>query len=466
MTPLRVVVALALVLRLGRAALRWDEIALAYVAYQQPWLDAAARWDLQGMVATTVGLHPPLYSALLGLVMAVWPAPAAWLALSAGLSTAAVIFVGRAFGWPAALVLAVDPLQLAYAGELNNYPLLAASTAACLAARERAAAGGSWAPLALAGVVAGWSHVLGGVVGGIHALTLLPSRPRAAAGALGWMAVGTAPVLALALRLAGSEGTYGQGGFDGPLLLRTLVERGGAGLALIAAAALAGAWRRPAVAVVAAGSAAAILGMVGAGVAASHQVPYWLVVGPPLAALAASWWGLGSAVGVLALGLGVPAELQRGRRLTDDLRRPRSIDAALGRSEPGDALWLLSPALEPDDDKAATSPVLWRLAPWEPMPAWTGAFEYVDYAYGQPRLWRDRVVHTSTGLSLAHFDAMAGRHLAAGGRLWVVLYDHAPARDLARTLDVALRPYAATCADVGEDRGLGVDRLCRVEGLR
>lgn len=464
------VLLLALALRLGRAALRWDEIALAYAAYLQPWLDRAAAGDLPGVLGTFTGLHPPLYSALFGLVDALWGAPAAWLGLSAALSAAAVWWVGRAGGALAALVLAVDPLQLAYAAELNNYPLLSALCAACWWQRERVGQGASPWGLGLVGVAAGWTHLLGGLWAGLCVLSLLRVAPRAAAALLGALALGCAPVLVGVARLAGQEGTWAQPGLELGVVAAGLGQKLGP-WGLVWGLALLGALRRPALLGVLVGGAGGIGLALALGAAAPHQQPYWLLLGPVQALAVAR---LPRVLGGLALGLGVAGlgpELGRGRELLRALEEPRAVELALEQSDPDDALWLLAPGLEPDDDKTAWSDVLWRLPVLGRAPAWRGpegtpAFEYTDYGFGQPRRLAGRVVHTSTDLWPERFDAALGWHLDAGRRVWVVLYDHAPAFDYVGKLDRALRPYAHRCAAVGPERPLGQDHLCVVEGRR
>lgn len=461
------VLALALILRLGRGILRWDEIALAYAAYQQPWVDAAAAGDPVGIFTTFTGLHPPLYSALFGLVGWVWGAPAGWLLLSVGASLAAVALVGRSYGAVAALVLAVDPLQLAYCAEVNNYPLLVAMVAGCLAARRHLAEGGSWVPLAVVGILAGWTHLLGGAFAGMCALSLGLARPRATLSVLGAMAVGTAPVVWRALGLAGDEGTYGQPGLELGVVLAGLVDKVGEGWLLVWALALFGSlWRRAEGALY-----LGALGLIGLslalGVAAPHQQPYWLLLGPLQAALVGAYPRV---VGALAALLGlslVHEDLDRLRALRADQSRPRAIDAALAASQPGDALWLLAPGLEPDDDKRAFSTVLWRFNPLESAPPWRGdgglSFEYTDYWYGQPRWLGGRIVHTSTFLEQSQFQQIIDAHLAAGRRVQLVLYDHGPADDYPGLVERSLQPYRHRCARVGEDVGLGTDLLCVVE---
>jgi hypothetical protein len=128
---------------------------------------------------------------------------------------------------------------------------------------------------------------------------------------------------------------------------------------------------------------------------------------------------------------------------------------------------LVAPALQPDDDKTDTSAVMWRISPLERMPiARPIPFEYTDYRFGHPRDWRGRVIHTSTELDEQAFDAVAAARLEAGGAVWVVLYDHAPAHGLKARVERAMRPYVSETRAVGTDDGLGTDWLFVVEGLK
>jgi len=131
--------------------------------------------------------------------------------------------------------------------------------------------------------------------------------------------------------------------------------------------------------------------------------------------------------------------------------------------------------------------------PVPPQPAGASRLELgvgVGRRFGQPRVWGQRVVHSSVDLvegeiqagcqrsfsSAEAFEAAAGWHLAAGKRLWVILYDHSPACDMPGGMDWAFRNFhlgelspddpTSPCLWVGEDLGLGRDRLCVVEGHR
>ena len=73
------IVGVAFLLRLVQALLRWDEIALAYAAYQEPFVALAGQGDILGLTGSYFGLHPPLYSLFFWGMGVVWGAPAAWL---------------------------------------------------------------------------------------------------------------------------------------------------------------------------------------------------------------------------------------------------------------------------------------------------------------------------------------------------------------------------------------------------
>jgi len=219
------------------------------------------------------------------------------------------------------------------------------------------------------------------------------------------------------------------------------------------------------------GTVGAIGVLTGLQIAAPHQQPYWVAVGPSLAVTLGAglpWVALGAAVAGLA---GLPAELDRLQQLRAGLDRTRAIDQVLEQLAPGDALWLLAPALMPDDDKTMTSDVLWRFSPWSPAPAWRGpapadaadpAFEYADYGFGQPRVFDGVVVHTTTDLWQEPLDQVLDWHLGAGHAVWFVLYDHGPAADYPGLLQRHLAAYDAVPLPTGDDAGLGRDYVVRV----
>jgi hypothetical protein len=235
----------------------------------------------------------------------------------------------------------------------------------------------------------------------------------------------------------------------------------------------------------------ALILMVFLRVAAPHQYPYWLVLGPFLAILVAANPGpLPWVLAALGLMTAIPQAWNRVGDLREDLMRTRAVDVALELAGEEDAIWLVSPARQPDDDKTATSDVLWRFSPWRAAPPWRGVdFEYVDPRYGQPRVFGRRIVHSSVDivegsieegcqrsyLSANAFETAVKAHLNSGRQVWVVLYDHGPACDMPGGMDWAMRTFqlgelspedaSSPCRWVGEDRGLGQDRLCLIEGV-
>ena len=470
---------LAALLRAGRALLRWEEVSIAYAAYQAPLVQA---WGDPGrMLDSWVGLHPPLYGLCYAVIEQLAPIPLLFLGFSALCSWLAVLFVyraahllGGALAGLAALALAATaPVALHYAAELNNYPLLLALVAALLWSWARYRQGLSgWLLVALLGVAAGWTHLLGGVVAGLAALAVLARHRGDGLRALTVLAVGCSPVVVGALGLVGHEGTFGQPEIHLDLSLRDWRERFGwlalpAGLLALPALRWA-----PALALAWLGLAGAIVAMVLLGAAAPHQFPYWsllMPMGAVLAGVAASrvpgWW-LG--VGALALvqgWLALRVEHHDLTRCWRDLHRPRAIDQALASAEPGDALWLVSPALQPDDDKRAISPSVWRLRPWHPMPMVVPfPMEYTDYRYGQPRLYQGITVYSFTDFWPDRMDAILQHHTDAGHKVWVALYDHGPADGYPERLKRMLRPWSFEDRQVGGDDGLGVDWLLVIDG--
>lgn len=465
------VIALALALRLPRVALRWDEVALAYAAYAEPVMRTLSAGRLQEAAATWVGLHPPLHAVLMWLFEVLAPAPLCWLGLSAAFSLAAVALVGWRAGPVAALLLASAPLQVAYAAEVNNYPLAVMAVAALLAAARA-----PWPWLAAAAVLSGWSHVLGlAAAAGVVSWRIAGAPPElrdrgAALRLLAASALGLGPIFVGVLRRLGSESTWAQPEPGWGWLVDGASRVGLEGL--IATAILLPALRAEALAA-ALPVALALAAALGLGAAAPHQFPYLLLLGPPIAmaARAARLRPLLVALCLIRAARLGAEEAEAVAVLRGDLAQERAADRAREASAPGATLWLVSPAIEPDDDKSAMSPVLWRFPPWLRAPvARPVSFEYSDPRYGQPRWMDGRVVHTSTELDPGAFDHVAGAALAGGQTLWVVLYDHGPAAGLAARVERVLRPYRATeisgVWEADRERELGPDRLWRVEGLR
>jgi hypothetical protein len=465
------VTGLALALRLPRAVSRWDEIALAYAAYWEPTARHIREWSLGEVLTTWTGLHPPLYGIFLGSMESVLPVPMFFLLASVAFSTLAVYAVGRIGGPLAALVLATSPIQLSYAAELNNYPMAVGLIALCVLLHRE-----DWRWVGAAAVAAAWCHVLAafGALGLVAARVYRERANSASLGLLVLTGLGMLPIGVGALRLLGQDGSFGQDGDASGWLELALQAVGIEGL-LISGLAL-WAWRHPAAWIWA--GMASVLGMtLILGIASAEQLQYLPLLGPPVAVLiGVAVTELRSArlhawmVGLVILACGSRAvrfmvdESHRLSAIAADQQTPRGVDLAVSSSRPGDTLWLVAPANEADDDKTATAPALWRISPTSSMPlAYPVDFEYVDYRYGQPREWEGRIVHTSTELYAAPFDHAVSATLAAGGEIWVVLYEHGHADGLVDRVERVLRPYEVEYTEV--PRGDHPERVYRVRGL-
>lgn len=438
-------VVVAAVLRGLQALLRWDEVAWMYAAYPGPTVDALEAGDWAGALRF-VGLHPPLFPLLHAQSERWLPVPALWLGTSALASTLAV--AALAWRWPvAAWVLATSPLQVHHAAEVNNYPLLALWVSAAWVAREHAAQG-RWGWLAGVGALAAWTHGLAGWAVGAVALTL---GARGAWRPLGVMALASLPLVPEVLALAAEEGTWKQPPIRLGWILDDWSQRFGLlGLGLVPLA-LAGARRHPAAAAVWWVTAGFIGVLLVLGVAAPHQSPYWLALGAPFALLVQA--GIGSARGwgwalAVVLAQGGWQAAYGGMRLEALLREgPRGIDVALAESAPGDAIVLLAPPGVNDDDKRASSAVLWRLRPWWPMPmARPYPFAYDDFRHGQPRTVKGRVVYVQD-TPREELDLALGAHR----HLWLVVYEH---KDNPRYTTELEQRFGLTAQVVGPDRVL------------
>ncbi len=390
---------LAAALRLLRVPARWDEVSWLYAAYNAPTAEALRAGDLAGALGF-IGLHPPLYPLLHAGLELLYPAPLLPLLLSAAASLGAVWAISRAGRDPAegalaALVLACGPVQLAYAAELNNYPLTALSVALTLAARQRAAAGGGWGWLAAAGALACWTHALAAWVAGLAALTL----GRRGLAVLGVMALSCLPLAPEVLRLIGEENTYKQPPIKPALIFADYTARfGWLWLGLLPFGAL-GARRRPALGATWLGTAGFIAALQLVRIAAPHQFPYHLALGcvgaPLVAAGAAGAWRWGAAGLALTQGLSMASlDVRALAALARD--DGGAMAAALERASPGEAVYLLAPSWADDDDKRLTSAPLWRLPPWRPMPPVRPYdFEGDDFRHGQPRAAGEVVIYVA-----------------------------------------------------------------------
>ena len=213
------------------------------------------------------------------------------------------------------------------------------------------------------------------------------------------------------------------------------------------------------------------------GVAAPHQRPY-LGLFVPLAGLSVGaalaeartrrprlGWGVALLLGVAMAvrgGRSAVSEWQTVQSIRADLATIRGVDVALGESKEGDTLWLVAPALRADDDKSDHSAVLWRWSPWSPMPRAEipgVRFDFTDWMWGQPRRVAGRVLHTSTELDPGRFDRVVRAAHDAGGRVFVVLYDHGPATGLLDRVTRTVRIYTPRHDVLARERGLGDDHV-------
>jgi len=427
------VLAAAALLRALRVPLRWDEVSWLYAAYPAHVAEALADGRLADALQEWVGLHPPLFGLLHGVMEIAAPIPLLWLAFSAACSLGAVALIARQSPL-AGLLLATSPIQIAYAAEINDYPLVALEVAAIWVGRERAVGTGRWALLAAAVALAAWTHALAGAVGGIALLTL-PLRVALRVG--GVLALTCLPLTPGVLGVLGEPGSFRQPPFKPALVAADFVERYGLWALAWVPLVLLGARRAPALAIGGALSALVIAGLVAVRIAAPHQFPYLLVLGPPAALLVAA----ACATPNLQRAAVTLATLQGAWVLAGDAGRVqtliadpsgRAIDAALdlleepwtcgGAPHPdcaGDALYLLAPAGLNDDDKRRFSPVLWRLPPWRPMPMVKPyAFDYADHRHGQPRLVDGHVVYVADGVR-----APLAQARQAHPRLLLVVYE-------------------------------------------
>jgi hypothetical protein len=354
------------------------------------------------------------------------------------------------------------------AAEVNNYPMASMALACVLLTARR-----HWSWFVLSVVFAGWAHLLAGVGAiGVVLWRLWTGAPSERGPIFAWVIIGMLPIVGGVLRLMGLGSTWSQPDVDLLTWLSMIAETVGIeGLVLAPLVfwGLRGSVRAGWIVM-----GAALLFAVAMGAAAAHQRPY-LGLFAPFAALALAQaiqrkaWIVYLAVPLcLCRGIRFGAQdMERVHQIQSDLQTERGIDFALAKAQVGDTVWLVSPALEADDDKTAMSPVLWRLRPWLPMPIGRPVdFEYKDYRYGQPREWNGLMVHSSTELDSASFDHVAGARFESGGRLWVVVYDYTPATGLIERLERVLQPYDVESHSVGADRGLGVDKVLVMGGLK
>ncbi len=389
-----VVLALALGLRLVRACIRYEENTFLYSAYAAPVVEAWLTHRPADALLAWTGLHPPLW-ANIHSIWEIWaPIPAVWIGASVLWSTWAVFRLGRS-GTLAAGILSVAPLQLHYAAEVNDYPLLALGIAGLLTSRRP----GLW------GVMLSWTHAFGGL---FACCWLLIHRRW---WAVGGMVLGGLPLLLGLVGRLQEAGTFRQPPVKLGLILTDIGARFGWLWVLLLVLGLVGLWARARLAV---GIGALSLGiLVLLGVAAPHQYGPWSALGPPLALGVARAWPRAGWILLFGLGgIAIWGELGRALVLAQHVGSD-AIPLAVGElSEPyhcepsqppdrecmGDAIVLLRPAGVNDDDKRRSSAELWAISPFTRLPRVQVAsvrddrsFElhsHGDHRQGQPRLIR------------------------------------------------------------------------------
>ncbi len=388
-----------------RVIVRWDEVSWQYAAYTGPMVEKLRSGDWSALLDFT-GLHPPLWYLLQSLGEIAVPVPLLWVLFSASCSLGVVALYARR---PViAALLATSPIQLSYAAELNNYPLTALVIAGLWALREKPRA------FCILALLAPWTHGLAGFV----ALVLAGLERNKIA--LGVLTLSTLPLLPGIAELALEAGTYVQPPLDLELSARDYLSRFGPIALLLVPLACIGGWRQRRVAAGLGLSAVFVLVLVLVGIAAPHQFPYHLAFGVPFAILVAnSGWPRVAVAVALVQGLWFGAyDLRRIELIAFD--DERAVDAALSRAHDGDGVYLLAPHLRNDDDKGASSPVLWRLPPWRRMPAAQPyELDYDDFRHGQPRLVDGLTVYVNDELR-----EQLELAVAAHATLWLVVYEH------------------------------------------
>ncbi len=387
------ILSLAVSLRVLRALCRWDEWALHYAGYYEPVLRHLTMGRWEKAVTTWTGLHPPLYGMVYATLSWLYSAPGLWLLFSMLCSVVAVLAVLKSqhpMSWLAGLLLATDPVQLHYAAEVNNYPLLAALIGLAWWARSR----GRWFVLGMFGVLGAWTHVLGGVTIGLMALT----------STLRWrtlllMAAGVAPLVPGGLEILTDVGNQRQPPMDILESATDALSRFSPSFLLLLPLLFLGALKLRGMAAVWTGTALFWVLMVAMGIGAPHQFPYAIALGVPAVVLIAAAHDhrlvVRSLVAVCLL-RGAWVGAQDSARLAlvwTDADAKAAVSHVMDSMKPGDAIVLVRGLSEQDDDKRHTSAVLWRFPPWETMkdPVLPRGQRHL---MGNPRRWRAQTLYT------------------------------------------------------------------------
>ena len=429
-----VILGTAAFLRFSQAVLRWDEVSWLYSAYPGAVTDALQSGSWGVALTTFPGLHPPLWPLLHSVSETLLPAPMLWLLGSALASWGAVLLVSRQSLWAGAL-LAVAPVQLHYAAEVNDYPLATFFVALAWTGHQRAMTRERWGLMAAAGVLAAWTHVLAGAAVGAAALTL----PRAlSARVVGLICLSWLPLLPGGIELMEQGGATQQPDFKLGLVVSDYFTRFGPWALLALPPFLIGARKRPDLAAAWLATAGLLGLLITAGMAAPHQFPTQLFLGIPavlmLSRALEPTWSRRWVTGLIGAQLVWALTGTGSRLLALGADGPRAIDVALEELESpwtcepgeipspdctGDALVLLAPAGLNDDDKNRISTVLWRLPPWKVMPRVEPyEFHHADFVHGQPRLVDGFVVYVHD-----HPRATLERLEEAHHRIFVVVYE-------------------------------------------
>jgi len=411
----------ALLLRGLRMLCRWDEWALHYAGYYQPMVRYLSGGRFEEAMNTWTGLHPPLYGIVHGAISWAYSAPGLWLLFSTLCSLVAVVAVLHSRhpqSWLAALLLATDPVQLHYAAEVSNYPMLAALIGLAWWARSHQ----RWVLLGLFGALGAWTHILGGVVIGLMALTST-FRWRT----LLLMGAGVAPLVPGALEILTDAGHQRQPPLDFMASFSDAIRRFSPSFLFLLPLLLLGAYKQRSMGAVWGCTALFWIVMVALGIAAPHQFPYGIALSVPAVILIAG----AHPHQLLTRGL-VALCLLRGAWVgaLDTTRlgvmwfhtdASSAVAHVLASTESGDAIVLVRGLSEQDDDKRHTSAILWRIPPWEEMR--DPVVERTPrHLIGNPRRWRSRILYT--------FDQPRPiiEHLEAK-RVFTIAYDAATHRD-------------------------------------
>lgn len=481
-------------LRWQRFPMRFNQISFAYAAYYEPWQAAAGADPLRGWLHF-VGLHPPLYSALVTLVLdaggGLWGAQLlsglfSTLGVAGVYAAGRVAGLGRVSAGGTAALATVAVYLLHYGLELNNYPLLFCISSWLLTASLHLSQTPSpRAHLLFVGalVMGVYTHMLMIPLGFLLLLSLLLVLvQRYGVGRTLWKARALRswlwsclfvtllclPLLRPILEKAGQGSTFQ----NEAAALSTLLLEGTLAFARrfggVPLGGLLTVWlllgmtrwvrtRRYWSGLLVLGAYVLMTGVIvllmRLGIAASHQLPYFLVAAPGLLLLAgppmqaegvsarsgAMWSGfLLVLTAQLAVGAVEVAEMQRQvSSWQHNPLAPRVLHAV----HSSDVVWLIAPPRYDDDDKRATDPMYaWLLDGrgcryWHPVDL---DFEYVDYRFGQPMECNSTILFSFTDIYQGPMVKILMYLLSKKKRITVVLYGTEESPDYHYRLDKLL----------------------------